>query len=118
MKPTAIETLRHQNLSAIRQKLHRQPELSGQEFQTAGKLAGLLRQLQPSLLLEGIGGTGLIALFDSGKQGPTLLFRSELDALRRSRKKVFQAPPMEWIEERLCRVQEVLERRHECAREL
>ena len=70
-----------QKLSAIRQELHRQPELSGQEFQTAGKLARWLHQLQPSILLEGIGGTGLIALFDSGNQGPTILFRSELDAL-------------------------------------
>ena len=39
--------------------------------------------------------------------------REELDALRRSRRKVFQTPPVEWIEERLSRVQEVLERRTE-----
>ncbi len=37
--------------------------------------------------------------------------REELDGLRRSREKVFQAPPVEWIEERLARMQEVLERR-------
>jgi len=39
--------------------------------------------------------------------------REELGALRRSRRKVFQTPPVEWIEERLSRVQEVLERRTE-----
>ncbi len=37
----------------------------------------------------------------------------ELDGLRRSRKKVFQAPPVEWISERLGGMQEVLERRTE-----
>ena len=35
----------------------------------------------------------------------------EPDELRRSRLKVFQAPPIEWIEERLAGMQEVLERR-------
>ncbi len=33
--------------------------------------------------------------------------------MRRSREKVFQAPPVEWIEERLAQMQEVLERRTE-----
>ncbi len=37
--------------------------------------------------------------------------REELDGLRRSREKVFQAPPVEWIEERLAGMQEVLEQR-------
>jgi hypothetical protein len=39
--------------------------------------------------------------------------REELEALSRTREKVFQTPPIEWIEERLSRVQEVLERRTE-----
>ena len=39
--------------------------------------------------------------------------REELDGLRRSRGKVFQTPPIEWIEERLTRTQEILERRTE-----
>jgi len=46
-------------------------------------------------------------------EGRVEALRSELDALRRSRKKVFQTPPAERIEERLRRVQEVLERRTE-----
>jgi hypothetical protein len=40
-------------------------------------------------------------------------FREELDGLHRSRAKVFQAPPLEWIEERLAAMQELLERRTE-----
>jgi len=39
--------------------------------------------------------------------------RQELKGLRRSRDKVFQAPPVEWIEERLTGMQKVLERRTE-----
>ena len=39
--------------------------------------------------------------------------REELEALSRSQRKVFQTPPVEWIEERLSRVKEVLERRTE-----
>jgi hypothetical protein len=46
-------------------------------------------------------------------EGRVEALRSELDALRRSRKKVFQTPPVQWIEERLSRVKEVLERRME-----
>jgi len=37
--------------------------------------------------------------------------REELDGLRRGRDKVFQAPPVEWIRDRMSRLQEVLERR-------
>jgi len=39
--------------------------------------------------------------------------REELNGLRRSREKVFQAPPVEWIEERLAQMKQVLERRTE-----
>ena len=38
---------------------------------------------------------------------------AELDALRESRGAVFQAPPLPWVEERVARLQEVLERRTE-----
>ena len=39
--------------------------------------------------------------------------RYELEWLHRSRTKVFQLPPIEWIEERLSHAQEVLGRRTE-----
>ncbi|MBI4168655.1 MAG: recombinase family protein [Acidobacteria bacterium] len=39
--------------------------------------------------------------------------REELDGLRRSSEKVFQAPPLEWIEERLTQLKDLLERRTE-----
>ncbi len=36
--------------------------------------------------------------------------KEELDGLHRSREKVFQVPPIEWIQERLTRLKEILER--------
>lgn len=77
----AIEIKDNQSMAAIRRELHRRPELSGREEQTAAYIAGLLRRFRPSSLFEGIGGTGLAAVFDSGRPGPTVLFRAELDAL-------------------------------------
>ncbi|MCB0560243.1 MAG: amidohydrolase [Lewinellaceae bacterium] len=68
-------------LTSIRRYLHQNPELPECEFGTAQYIATQLSELGPSRLLEGLGGTGIIAVFDSGKEGPTVLFRSELDAL-------------------------------------
>ncbi|MFC2150067.1 amidohydrolase [Calditrichota bacterium] len=70
-----------QILIQTRQKLHRLAELSGNEVKTAYFIADELRALKPSLLLTGIGGNGVLAVFDSKKPGPTILFRADLDAL-------------------------------------
>lgn len=69
------------DLVSLRRRLHAHPELSGAEQQTAALIAAELRRLEPDLLLEGIGGTGVAAVFDSGWPGPGVLFRAELDAL-------------------------------------
>lgn len=68
-------------LARMRRQLHQNPELSGQEYETARFVAGQISEFHPSYMLEEVGGAGLIALFDTGKEGPTVLFRSELDAL-------------------------------------
>jgi amidohydrolase len=59
--------------------LHQHPELSGHETQTAAKLAAQLRTLGYSVT-EHVGGTGIVALLKNGA-GPTVLLRTELDAL-------------------------------------
>ncbi|GGK76286.1 amidohydrolase [Rufibacter glacialis] len=70
------------DLVQLRKYLHQHPELSGQEQETARFLQRYLQAFQPSDLLSGLGsGTGLVALWDSGQPGPTILFRAELDAL-------------------------------------
>ena len=68
-------------LTALRHDLHRAPEISGEEAQTAAKIAGLMRGLAADEVLTGIGGHGVAAIFDSGQPGPTVAIRCELDAL-------------------------------------
>ncbi|TMV91080.1 amidohydrolase [Thioclava sp. BHET1] len=68
-------------LTALRRDLHRRPDLSGREAATAEVILAALRALSPNLVLTGLGGHGLAALFDSGTPGPTVLFRAELDGL-------------------------------------
>jgi len=59
--------------------LHQSPELSGHETQTAAKLAGHLRALGYDVT-EHVGGTGIVAVLKNGS-GPTVMLRTELDAL-------------------------------------
>jgi amidohydrolase len=59
--------------------LHQNPELSAHETQTAAKLAARLRRLGYDVT-EHIGGTGIVALLKNGS-GPTIMLRTELDAL-------------------------------------
>jgi amidohydrolase len=59
--------------------LHQNPELSSHETQTAAKLAGRLRGLGYEVT-EHVGGTGVVAILKNGA-GPTVMLRTELDAL-------------------------------------
>lgn len=70
-----------QELTELRRQLHRRPELSGEEIETAKTIAAALNELSPTAVLTGLGGHGVAAIFDSGVPGPTVLFRAELDAL-------------------------------------
>lgn len=63
---------------ALRHALHRAPELSGQEAETAAHVAALMRALGAEVT-EGLGGAGVAAVFGAGARG--LLIRCELDAL-------------------------------------
>jgi len=59
--------------------LHQNPELSSHETQTAAKLAGRLKSLGYDVT-ERVGGTGIVAILKNGN-GPTVMLRTELDAL-------------------------------------
>lgn len=59
--------------------LHEHPELSGHETQTAANLAGRLRSFGYEVT-EQVGGTGIVAVLKNGA-GPTVMLRTELDAL-------------------------------------
>lgn len=69
------------NLPELRHKLHSIPELSGSEIQTSNIIYELLESLKPDTLLRNIGGHGILAVFDSGEPGNTVLFRADMDAL-------------------------------------
>jgi hippurate hydrolase len=58
--------------------LHEHPELSNHETQTAEKLAAHLRSAYD--VTEHVGGTGVVAILKNGS-GPTIMLRTELDAL-------------------------------------
>ncbi|WP_143959288.1 amidohydrolase [Litoribacter populi] len=58
---------------------HQYPELSLQEEKTAAKIADELKNLGFEVT-EGIGGYGVVGIFENG-DGPTLLVRTDMDAL-------------------------------------
>ncbi len=67
------------SLDALYQDLHRTPELSLHEERTAAKMAARLRELGFEVT-EKVGGTGVVGVLRNGR-GPTVLLRTELDAL-------------------------------------
>ena len=70
-----------QNLIELRHILHAHPELSGQEALTNKILNEWVRQTQPDLLIEKIGGYGLAAVYIGTQPGKRILIRGDIDAL-------------------------------------
>jgi amidohydrolase len=68
-------------LQRIRQYIHAHPELSFQEFETAGFIAAELDKIGIRYT-KGVAGTGIVALIEGKNPGKKCLaIRSELDAL-------------------------------------
>ena len=65
----------------FRHALHRRPELSGEEAETAAAVVAFLTPTRPDQVITGLGGHGVAAVYEGQAPGPTVLFRSELDAL-------------------------------------
>src|SRR5260221_7835820 len=63
-----------------RRDFHRHPELSNREIRTAGVVAEHLRALGLEVQ-TGVAHTGVVALLDSGKPGPVIALRADMDAL-------------------------------------
>lgn len=72
VEPLVIEARRH---------LHRHPELSFEEEQTAAYVASRLREwgYQPRTAIAGM--HGVTALLEGGRPGPTIALRADMDAL-------------------------------------
>lgn len=67
------------DLRALYEDIHRNPELAFQEEQTAAKLAARLKTLGYEVT-TGVGRTGIVGILRNGA-GPTVMLRTELDAL-------------------------------------
>ncbi|MFP4228236.1 MAG: M20 family metallopeptidase [Salinivenus sp.] len=65
----------------MRRTLHRHPELSGEEHETARRVAERLRALELDEVTTGVNGTGVVATLEGGSPGPTVLLRADMDAL-------------------------------------
>lgn len=72
---------RMESLIRFRKELHKNPELSGKEIETAKRIVSFLEQYPPDELQTNVGGTGIIAIYKGLEEGKSILFRSELDAL-------------------------------------
>jgi len=63
-----------------RRHFHENPELSNREFKTAEKIAEILRSM--NLKVDtGIAHTGVIGVLDTGRPGPTIGLRADIDGL-------------------------------------
>lgn len=71
LEPRVIEWRRH---------FHQYPELSNREFETAKYIEKYLRSLDLPVQ-TGIAKTGVVAILDSGKPGPTIALRADMDGL-------------------------------------
>jgi hippurate hydrolase len=67
------------DLENLYKHLHTHPELSAQEVQTAGRMARELKDAGFDVT-TGVGGNGVVAILRNGN-GPTILVRTDLDAL-------------------------------------
>lgn len=69
-----------EEIVSIRRHLHQYPELGFQEFITSAYVADYLEQLGLHVQ-RGIAGTGVVALLETGRPGPCIAVRADMDAL-------------------------------------
>ncbi len=75
----ALAKEREETIVAWRRELHRFPEPGGQEHRTGALVECEARRLGLEVLT--VGNTGRITVLDTGKAGPSVLLRADMDAL-------------------------------------
>lgn len=70
-----------EELIQFRHELHKHPEVSGNEKQTAQLVLAFLSNYPPSEIITQLGGEGILAIYNGKQTGTSILFRCELDAL-------------------------------------
>lgn len=68
--------------ACIRQRLHQLAEPSGVEYHTHSYLLKLLQTFEPTEIHTFDNSRNILALYDFGSEGPTILFRGDFDAVR------------------------------------
>ena len=71
--------LQHDYVIECRRTIHRFAEVSGTEFKTSAFIEGEIKKT--GLPYEKAGDTGWIAILDTGKPGPRIALRADIDAL-------------------------------------
>jgi amidohydrolase len=77
----SVDAVPTADLVRVRRHLHREPELSLIEFETAAFVERELRALSLDGLRTGVGKTGVLGTLRGGKAGPVTLLRADMDAL-------------------------------------
>ena len=67
-------------LIALRRGIHAHPELAFEEYETAKRVQEFLTRLGIACR-TGVGGTGIVAMLEGAKPGPTVAIRADMDAL-------------------------------------
>lgn len=65
---------------AWRRHFHSYPEMSFEEFETSEYIAQLLTEMNLTVK-RNVGGTGVVATLETGRPGPAIAFRADMDAL-------------------------------------
>jgi amidohydrolase len=81
MTPMFLTQEELSNITAFRRELHRYPEVSGEEVETARRVQEALLLAKPDRIVSNLGGHGVAAVYDGAIPGPTVLIRCELDGL-------------------------------------
>jgi amidohydrolase len=69
-----------EEIQGVYNTIHENPEVGGEEFETAKLIKDFLQNLGVEIVGENIGGTGIVARI-SGNAGPTIALRADMDAL-------------------------------------
>lgn len=68
-------------IQKLRKELHRHPDLSGNEANTAKRIKKFIESHHKTEIVEHLSGHGLAAIYTYSENGPTVMIRCELDAL-------------------------------------
>lgn len=68
-------------ITALRHRIHQNPELGNQEHETAALVVEFLRKLGFTEIQTGIATTGVTAVLRGGRPGPLVAVRADMDAL-------------------------------------